>query len=75
MIESYVQIDKKAPSSQLFMNNEVVCGSHEYKETYPSLEYKYDASNAYMRVEYYLNDTFMDMDLRKSLIVWSKMMY
>lgn len=60
----YVQIDKKAPSSQLFMNNERVVDRMNLKKQ-PSLEYKYDDANAYMRVEYYLNDTFMDMDFEK----------
>lgn len=60
----YVQIDKKAPASQLFMNNEVVVDRMKLKKL-PSLEYKFDDSNAYMRVEYYLNDTFMDMDFEK----------
>lgn len=60
----YVQIDKKAPSSQLFMNNEVVVDRMKLKKL-PSLDYKFDDSNAYMRVEYYLNDTFMDMDFEK----------
>lgn len=60
----YVQIDKKAPASQLFMNNEIVVDRMKLKKL-PSLEYKFDDSNAYMRVEYYLNDTFMDMDFEK----------
>lgn len=46
------------------MNNERVVDRMNIKKR-PSLEYKYDASNAYMRVEYYLNDTFMDMDFEK----------
>ena len=65
----YVQIDKKAPASQLFMNNEVVVDRMKLKKL-PSLEYKFDDSNAYMQVEYYLNDTFMDMDFE---IVFNRM--
>ena len=65
----YVQIDKKAPASQLFMNNEVVVNRMKLKKL-PSLEYKFDDSNAYMQVEYYLNDTFMDMDFE---IVFNRM--
>ena len=60
----YVQIDKKTPASQLFMNNEMVVDRMKLKKL-PSLEYKFDDSNAYMQVEYYLNDTFMDMDFEK----------
>ena len=65
----YVQIDKKAPASQLFMNNEMVVDRMKLKKL-PSLEYKFDDSNAYMQVEYYLNDTFMDMDFE---IVFNRM--
>ena len=65
----YVQIDKKTPASQLFMNNEMVVDRMKLKKL-PSLEYKFDDSNAYMQVEYYLNDTFMDMDFE---IVFNRM--
>lgn len=59
-----VQIDKRAPSTSLYVNNEQILDKTIIKKL-PEFEYRMDDHNATMKVEYYLNGIFMDMDIEK----------
>lgn len=59
-----VQIDKRAPSTSLYVNNEQILDKTIIKKL-PEFEYRMDDHNAAMKVEYYLNGILMDMDIEK----------
>lgn len=59
-----VQIDKRAPSTSLYVNNEQILDKTIIKKL-PEFEYRMDDHNATMKVEYYLNGILMDMDIEK----------
>lgn len=59
-----VQIDKRAPSTSLYVNNQQILDKTIIKKL-PEFEYRMDDHNATMKVEYYLNGVFMDMDIEK----------
>lgn len=59
-----VQIDKRAPSTSLYVNNEQILDKTIIKKL-PEFEYRMDDHNATMKVEYYLNGIFIDMDIEK----------
>lgn len=59
-----VQIDKRAPFTSLYVNNQQILDKTIIKKL-PEFEYRMDDHNATMKVEYYLNGVFMDMDIEK----------
>lgn len=59
-----VRIDRRSPSTSLYLNNEQVLDKKIIKKL-PKLEFLMDDNSANMRVEYYINDVLMDMDLEK----------
>ena len=59
-----MQIDKRAPSTSLYVNNEQILDKTIIKKL-PEFEYRMDDHNAAMKVEYYLNGILMDMDIEK----------
>lgn len=59
-----VRIDKRAPSTSLYLNNEQVLDKKIIKKL-PKFEFLMDDNSANMRVEYYINGVLMDMDLEK----------
>lgn len=62
--QGIVQIDKRAPSTSLYVNNQQILDKTIIKKL-PEFEYRMDDHNATMKVEYYLNGIFMDMDIEK----------
>ncbi|WP_295755828.1 hypothetical protein [uncultured Holdemanella sp.] len=59
-----VRIDKRAPSTSLYLNNEQVLDKKIIKKS-PKFDFLKDDNSANMRVEYYINGVLMDMDLEK----------
>lgn len=59
-----VRIDKRAPSTSLYLNNEQVLDKKIIKKL-PKFDFLMDDNSANMRVEYYINGVLMDMDLDK----------
>ena len=59
-----VRIDKRAPSTSLYLNNEQVLDKKIIKKL-PKFDFLMDDNSANMRVEYYINGVLMDMDLEK----------
>ena len=59
-----VRIDKRAPSTSLYLNNEQVLDKKIIKKL-PKFDFLKDDNSANMRVEYYINGVLMDMDLDK----------
>ena len=59
-----VRIDKRAPSTSLYLNNEQVLDKKIIKKL-PKFDFMVDDNSANMRVEYYINGVLMDMDLEK----------
>lgn len=59
-----VRIDKRAPSTSLYLNNEQVLDKKIIKKL-PEFEFLIDDNNANMRIEYYINGVLMDMDIEK----------
>ena len=59
-----VRIDKRAPSTSLYLNNEQVLDKKIIKKL-PNFDFLMDDNSANMRVEYYINGVLMDMDLEK----------
>lgn len=59
-----VRIDRRAPSTSLYLNNEQVLDKKIIKKL-PEFEFLMDDNSANMRVEYYINGVLMDMDLDK----------
>lgn len=62
--EVRVRIDRKAPVSNLYIDNEPVQNRMEIKKI-PNINYVLGDLDASMRVEYYLNDERMNMDVEK----------
>lgn len=62
--QGIVQIDKRAPSTSLYVNNQQILDKTIIKKL-PEFEYRMDDHNATMKMEYYLNGVFMDMDIEK----------
>lgn len=59
-----VRIDRRAPSTSLYLNNEQVLDKKIIKKL-PKFDFLMDDNSANMRVEYYINGVLMDMDLDK----------
>ena len=59
-----VRIDKRAPSTSLYLNNEQVLDKKIIKKL-PKFDFLKDDNSANMRVEYYINGVLMDMDIEK----------
>ncbi|WP_296056548.1 hypothetical protein [uncultured Holdemanella sp.] len=59
-----VRIDRRAPSTSLYLNNEQVLDKKIIKKL-PKFDFLKDDNSANMRVEYYINGVLMDMDLDK----------
>ena len=59
-----VRIDRRAPSTSLYLNNEQVLDKKIIKKL-PKFDFLKDDNSANMRVEYYINGVLMDMDLEK----------
>ena len=59
-----VRIDRRAPSTSLYLNNEQVLDKKIIKKL-PKFDFMVDDNSANMRVEYYINGVLMDMDLEK----------
>lgn len=59
-----VRIDKRAPSTSLYLNNEQVLDKKIIKKL-PKFDFLTDDNSANMRVEYYINGVLMDMDIEK----------
>ena len=59
-----VRIDKRAPSTSLYLNNEQVLDKKIIKKL-PEFEFLIDDNRANMRIEYYINGVLMDMDIEK----------
>lgn len=59
-----VRIDKRAPSTSLYLNNKQVLDKKIIKKL-PKFDFLIDDNSANMRVEYYINGVLMDMDLDK----------
>ena len=59
-----VRIDKRAPSTSLYLNNEQVLDKKIINKL-PKFDFLMDDNSANMRVEYYINGVLMDMDLDK----------
>lgn len=59
-----VRIDRRSPSTSLYLNNEQVLDKKIIKKL-PKFEFLMDDNSANMRVEYYINGVLMDMDLEK----------
>ena len=57
-------IDKRAPSTSLYLNNEQVLDKKIIKKL-PEFEFLIDDNRANMRIEYYINGVLMDMDIEK----------
>lgn len=62
--EIYVQIDQKAPETNLYINDELVQDRIEIKKC-PNLKYVLGDLDASMRIEYFLNGNRMNMDVEK----------
>lgn len=59
-----VRIDRRAPSTSLYLNNEQVLDKTIIKNQ-PKFDFLKDDNSANMRVEYYINGVLMDMDIEK----------
>ena len=57
-----VLIDKRAPSTSLYLNNEQVLDKKIIKKL-PEFEFLIDDNRANMRIEYYINGVLMEMDI------------
>ena len=59
-----VRIDRRPPSTSLYLNNEQVLDKTIIKNQ-PKFDFLKDDNSANMRVEYYINGVLMDMDIEK----------